>query len=122
MEENVHANIQKKTPPVSEGVTSDNVMVEASNLLSEKESKTETQTTRMGPLTFDLDPQLEEDEHVYLNAAVDQAELMQWHHHLGHPSFSRLKQLALNNALPRSSLLPARGAFFGAMTRVPWEG
>jgi hypothetical protein len=60
---NVHANIQKKAPLASEGVTSDIVTVEASNLSSEKEkeSKMETQTTRMGPLTLDLNPQLEKD-------------------------------------------------------------
>jgi hypothetical protein len=52
-EENVHTNILKKPPLASEGATSDNITVEASNLSSEKESKEEKQTTRMGPLTFD---------------------------------------------------------------------
>jgi hypothetical protein len=47
--------------------------VQTSNLLSGKESKTEMQMTRMGPLTFNVDPQLEEDEHVCLSAADDQA-------------------------------------------------
>jgi hypothetical protein len=79
MAEENDANIQKKAPSASEGVTSNNVMVEASNLSSEREreSKTETLMTRMGPLFFNLNPQLKEDEHVYLSAADDQAKLMQ---------------------------------------------
>ncbi len=72
----MHADIQKKPSSASEGATSDNVTVQASNLLPERESKTQTQTTRMGPLTFDKNPQLKEDEHVYLGAADDQAKLM----------------------------------------------
>ena len=96
----MHADIQKKAPSASEGATSNSVTVQASNLLSEKESETETQTTRMGPLTFDLNPQLEEDRHVYLSTADDQAILMRWHYHLGHLAFSKLKQLALNSKTP----------------------
>jgi hypothetical protein len=75
----VHANIQKKTPSASEGATSNGVTVQASNLSSERESKREMQTTRMGPLTFDVSPQLDKDKHVYLSAADDQAKLMHWH-------------------------------------------
>ncbi len=66
VEENVHTDIQKRAPSASEGVTSKDVMEEASNLSSERKSKMETQTTRMGPLTFDLNPQLEEDDHIPL--------------------------------------------------------
>jgi hypothetical protein len=44
--ENVHANILKKPPLASEGSTSNDVTVQASSLLSEKESKEEKQTTR----------------------------------------------------------------------------
>ena len=54
----------------------------------------------MGPLTFDVNPKLEEDKHVYLAAVDDQAELMRWHYHLGHLAFSKLKQLALNSKIP----------------------
>jgi hypothetical protein len=39
VEENKHPDIQKKTPSVSEGATNNNVTVQASNLLSERESK-----------------------------------------------------------------------------------
>jgi hypothetical protein len=56
VEKNLHANIQKKTPSASEGATSNDVRVQASNLLSEKESKMEMQMTRIGPLAFDLNP------------------------------------------------------------------
>jgi hypothetical protein len=50
--------------------------MQASNLLSEKGDKEEKETTRMGPLTFDVNPELEEDKHVYLAAVDDQAKLM----------------------------------------------
>jgi hypothetical protein len=52
------------------------------------------------PLTFDVNPELKEDKHVYLAAVDDQAELMCWHYHLGHLSFSKLKQLVLNGEIP----------------------
>ncbi len=101
-EENVHTDIQKKAPSAFEGATSNNMMVQASNLSSERDSKMEMQATRKGPLTFDMNLQLEEDEHVYLSAADDQAELihMHWHYCLGHLAFSKLKQLALNGENP----------------------
>jgi hypothetical protein len=54
--ENVHANILKKPPLASEGATSNNVMVQASYLSSEKESNEKKQTTRIGPLTFNVNP------------------------------------------------------------------
>ncbi len=99
-EENVHANILKKPPSASEGAMSKDLTVQASNLSSEKESKEEKQTTRMGPLTFDVNPKLEEDKHVYLAAVDNQAKLMRWHYHLSHLAFSKLKQLVLNGEIP----------------------
>jgi hypothetical protein len=99
-EENLHTDIQKKAPSASEGATSIDKMVQASNLLSGKESKMEAQTAMMVPLTFDVNPQLEEDEHVYLATIDDQAKFMRWHYRLGHLSFSKLKQLALNGKIP----------------------
>ncbi len=114
VEEKVHTNILKKPPLASERATSNDIMVQAS-LSSEKKSKEEKQTTRMGPLTFDVNPKLEEDKHVYLDAIDNQAKLMRWHYHLGHLAFSKLKQLALTaqslGNWPRSSLLPARDLF-----------
>ncbi len=125
-EKNVHANILKKPPLASEGATSSNLMVQASNLLSEKESKEEKQTTRMGPLTLDLNPTLKEDEHVYLATVNNQAKLMRWHYCLGHLAFSKLKQLALNGEIPQrlAKVKPpaCTGCLFGAMTKVPWKG
>jgi hypothetical protein len=57
--ENVHADILKKPITDSEGATSNDLTVQASNLSSEKGDKEEKQTTRMGPLTFDINPKLE---------------------------------------------------------------
>ncbi len=80
----------------------------------------------MRPLTFDIDPKLEEDKHVYLAAANNQAELMRWHYRLSHLAFSKLKQLALNSKIPRrlAKVKPpaCAGCHFGAMTKVPWKG
>ncbi len=99
-EENLPTTILKKPPSASKGATSNDVTVQASNLLSEKESKEEKQTTRMGPLTFNVNPKLKEDKHVYLAAVDNQAKFMRWHYHLGHLAFSKLKQLALNGKIP----------------------
>ncbi len=76
-----------------------------------------------GPLTFDQLPPIAVDEDVTLDAADDQAELMQWHHHLGHLSFQKLKQLALNGKIPKKlpKLKPPKcaGCLFGTMTKIP---
>jgi hypothetical protein len=124
--ENVHANILKKPIMDSEGATSNNLTVQVNNLLSEKGDKEEKVTTRMGLLTFDVNPELELDEHVYLVAVDNQAKLMHWHYHLGHLSFTKLKQLALNGKIPRrlAKVQPpaGTGCLFGAMTKVPWRG
>ncbi len=74
--ENVHANIPKKHITDSEGATSDNLTVQASNLSSGKVDKEEKESTRMGPLTFDVNHELEEDKHVYLAAVDNQAKLV----------------------------------------------
>jgi hypothetical protein len=125
-EENVHANILKKPITNSEGATSNDLTVQANNLSSEKGDKEEKETTRMGPLTFDVNPELEEDKHVYLAAVNNQAKLMRWHYHLGHLSLAKLKQLALSGKIPRrlAKVKPpaCTGCLFGAMTKVPWRG
>ncbi len=125
-EENAHTNILKKPLTESEGATSDNLTVQASNLSSEKRDKEEKQTTRMGPLTFNVNPELEEDKHVYLAAIDNQAKLMRWHYRIGHLAFSNPKQLALNGEIPRhlAKVKPpvCAGCLFGAMTKVPWRG
>ncbi len=124
--ENVHADILKKPITDSEGATSNNLTVQASNLSSGKGDKEEKETTRMGLLTFDVNPELEDNKHVYLATVDAQAELMRWYYHLGHLSFAKLKQLALNGEIPRrlSKVKPSTctGCLFGAMTKVPWRG
>jgi hypothetical protein len=124
--ENFHAHIPKKPIMDSEGARSNNLTVQASNLSSGKGDKEEKQTARMGPLTFDVNPKLEEDKHVYLAAVDNQAKLMRWHYHLSHLSFAKLKQLALNGKIPRhlAKVKPpaCTGCLFGAMTKVPWRG
>jgi hypothetical protein len=72
-------------------------------------------------------PPIAEDEDVTLAAADEQAELMRWHYRLGHLSFQKLKQLALNGEIPKklvSKLKPPKcaGCLFGAMTKLPWRG
>jgi hypothetical protein len=75
-----------------------------------------------GPLIFDPSPPIAADEDVTLAAIDDQAELMQWHYHLGHLSFQKLKQLALNGEIPKklSKLKPPKcaGCLFGVMTKL----
>jgi hypothetical protein len=97
--ENVHADIHKKSPSASEGAENNNVTIQTSNLSSEKECEEEKQTIRMGPFTFDINPELKEDKHVYLATIDDQAKLMRWHYRLGHLASSKLKQLALNGEI-----------------------
>jgi hypothetical protein len=79
-----------------------------------------------GPLIFDPLPPIAVDEDVTLAAADDQAELMQWHYRLGHLSFQKLKQRALNGEIPQNvlKLKPPKcdGSLFGMMTKLPWHG
>jgi hypothetical protein len=118
--ENIHANIPKKPITDSEGATSNDLTVQANNLLSGKGDREEKETTRMGLLTFNVSPELEEDKHIYLATVDDQAKLMCWHYRLGHLSFSKLKQLVLNGKIPRhlAKVKPpaCAGCLFGAMT------
>ena len=59
-----------------------------SNLTKDVEQEEEHEITRVGPLTFDAAPPLETTDRVDHVAANDQAELMRWHHRLGHLSFA----------------------------------
>jgi hypothetical protein len=54
----------------------------------------------MGPLTFNINPELKEDKHIYLAAIDSQAKLLRWHFRLGHLAFSKLNQLTLNSKIP----------------------
>ena len=56
-------------------------------------------------LTFDPNPPEAEEEDSPLSAADDQAELMRWHYRLGHLTFAKMKQLALNGEIPKKLAL-----------------
>ncbi len=61
-----------------------------------------------------------------LAAADDQAELMHQHYRLGHLTFDKLKQLALNGKIPQKlahiNSPKCTGCLFGTMTKIPWCG
>jgi hypothetical protein len=88
---------------VSEGASPDDETIKASNLSQamSDEDNGDTRATQVGPLTFDPTPQLEDDEQHQHVATDDQAELMRWHHRLGHLSFPKLKKLASNGEIPK---------------------
>jgi hypothetical protein len=71
-------------------------------------------------------PPLKEGEDIQLTANNNQAKLMNWHYHLGHLSFPKLKQLALIGEIPKkpAKVTPPKcaGCFFGAMTKLPCQG
>ncbi len=82
---------------------------------------------KMGTLTFNPEPSAS-DEELFNDAAIaseDQAELLRWHHRLGHMPFSFIKQLAINGEIPvrLQHTQPPRcaGCLFGKMTKVPWR-
>ncbi len=72
-----------------------------------------------------LRPIQREGEDVHLAAANDQAELVRWHYRLGHLTFAKLKQLALNGEIPKklTTVTPPKcaGCLFGTMTKIPWR-
>ncbi len=115
-----------KEVSVDEGVESDDKTVKTSNLPAPHEEEIPSVAICQGPLTFDPSPPLEEGEDVHLTAADNQAELMQWHYRLGHLTFAKLKQLALNREIPKkmAKVTPPKcaGCLFGAMTKIPWRG
>jgi hypothetical protein len=97
-EENVHVNIPKKPITDSEGATSNNLTMQASNLSSGKADKEEKETTRMGPLTFDVNSKFEDNKHVYLAAVDNQAKLMSWHYRHYHCNNGRFADNAFKNS------------------------
>jgi hypothetical protein len=122
-EENLYFD---KEVSVNEGVESDNKTVKTSNLPAPHEEEIPSEAICHGPLTFDPSPPPEEGEDVHLAAADNQAELMRWHYRLGHLTFAKLKQLALNGEIPKklAKVMPPKcaGCLFGAMTKIPWHG
>jgi hypothetical protein len=123
VEENV--NYQKDVS-ASEGAKADDRTVMTANLLLPPLQEEPSRVTRQGPLTFNPSPPNNEAEDFQLSAANKQAKLMQWHYCLGHLTFPKLKQLALNSEIPKklAKVLPPKcaGCLFGAMTKLPWHG
>ena len=110
----------------SEVPSADDRTVKMANLPSPPQQEGPSKVTQRGPLTFDPSPPTKEAKDVQLSAANEQAELMQWHYHLGHLTFPKLKQLAFNGKIPKklAKVLPYKcaGCLFGVMTKLPWRG
>jgi hypothetical protein len=119
-------NYKGKETLANEGaIRADNDMVPTSNLPPPPELAPHPDLLQRNALTFDPFPVLDDDDEYSVSAPDDQAELMQWHYHLGHASFTKLKQLARNGKIPTklARVQPPRcpGCLFGAMTKVPWR-
>ena len=126
-EENLHFDNSSPILEHEGDITSDDETIVHSNSSSKialKTAPTIATPSRIGALTFDPSPQLEDDEQDKLVATDDQAELMRWHYCLGHLSFAKLKQLASNGEISKrfAKVKPPKcaGCIFGAMTKVPW--
>ena len=70
-------------------------------------------------------PNVIEDEDEALAADNVQAELLRWHHRLGHLSFNKIRLLSSLGILPRrlTTVRPPKcpGCIYGAMTKRPWR-
>jgi hypothetical protein len=112
-----------KDVSASKGANAEIKMVKKANLPSPQQEEP-SKVTRQGPLTFDPSPPTKEAKDVQLSAANEQTKLMQWHYRLGHLTFPKLKQLALNCKILKklTKVLPPKceGCLFGAMTKLPW--
>jgi hypothetical protein len=122
-EENL--NYDKKVS-VDEGVLEDIETIKTLNLPPPPADKNPSEVIRRSPLTFDPSLSQKEGEDTQLATANDQTKLMHWHYCLGHVPFSKLKQLALNEEIPKklAKAKPPKcaGCCFGVMTRIPWRG
>ncbi len=110
----------------SEGANAGDKMVKMPSLLSPPQQEEPSRIIQQGPLTFDPLPLTEQAKDSQLAAANDQAKLMRWHYHLGHLSFPKLKQLALNGEIPKklAKVLSPKctGCCFGVMTKLSRRG
>jgi hypothetical protein len=122
-EENLNYN---KEVSVDEGGSEDDKTIKTSNLPYPPADESPSKVIRHGPLTFDPSPHQEEGEDTQLAAASNQTKLMRWHYCLGHLPFAKLKQLALNEEIPKklAKAKPPKcaGCLFGVMTKIPWHG
>jgi hypothetical protein len=124
-EEDFHCGKRKRL--FDDKVNKDDEMIRTSNIPDPNEDQAAPdKSIRRGPLTFDPLQPIAVDDDVTLAATDDQSKLMQWHYHLGHLSFQKLKQLALNGKIPMKfpKLKPTKctGCLFGTMTKLPWRG
>ncbi len=105
VEENIN---HRKDVSASEGANADNRTVKTANLPSPQQEEP-SKVTQQEPLTFDPSPLTKEAKDVQLSAANKKAKLMQWHYCLGHLTFPKLKQLALNGKIPKklAKVLPS---------------
>ncbi len=121
-EENVNYH---KGMSASEGSSADNRTVKTSNLPLPSQEEEPSRVLCQGPFTFEPSPPTEEAKDVQLAAADNQSKLMRWHYRLGHLSFPKLKQLALNGEIPKkcAKVLPPKctGCLFGVKTKLPWQ-
>jgi hypothetical protein len=87
----------------------------------------DNQSEKRGTLTFSPRPHRTQadQQNDSMAASDDQAELLRWHHRLGHLPFSMLKALAKNGEIPKKfeKIKEPRcaGCLFGKMTKVPWR-
>ncbi len=124
-EEDLHCGNRKRL--IVDKVNKDYKTIHTSNLPDPPDERAvPDESIRCGPLIFDPLPPVAIDGDVPLAATDDQAKLMQWHYCLGHLSFQKLKQLAVNGKIPKKlpKLKPPKCAacLFGAMTKLPWRG
>lgn len=103
----------ERSPPMSsDGIDEENLFD-----LTDDHSKRE----------FELRPPTNviEDEDEVLAADNVQAELLRWHHRLGHLSFNKIRLLSSLGILPRrlTTVRPPKcpGCIYGAMTKRPWR-
>jgi hypothetical protein len=122
-EEDLHQGKKKSINMVDE----DDDTVHTLNLSKQHiEEDPSDKSIRQGPLTFNPNTPQAEEKGSPLAAAANQAELMHWHYRLGHLTFDKLKQLALNGKIPKklAHIKPPKcaGCLFGTMTKIPWCG
>ena len=121
-EEDLHRAKKKLIDVANE----DDDTVRTSNLPSPPVEDPSDESIHRGSLTFDPNSPEAVEEDSPLFCADDQAELMRWHYRLGHLTFAKLKQLALNGKIHKKLALlnPPKCArcLFGAMTKIPWRG
>ncbi len=118
---------QEKEAAASEGACPDDETIPTDNLVRPDPPTDEGKrhVEQRGPLAFDPMPPLEDIEQADLIAANKQAEIMRWHHRLGHLPFSQIHTLTRAGEIPKklAKVTPpiCAGCLYGAMTKVRWQ-